>query len=111
MTLDEFNKLTLSQKWLHVKLIMDYILGVENLFTAERVLTPHHLPSQAVEERRRLRLEQYQRWEHVKTLYSVNRDEMVDTLDIDEYSSCKDILERVINMEVDDALRGIIGEN
>lgn len=122
MTEEEFAKLSLAEKWSHVTHVMDYILSMEKNYTLtatgynmRRRLNPHH-PKEDVakedkaikEQQRNLRIDQYQRWAHIKSLYAVHRDEMVNTLDNDKYSEYKNILENVFTLEFDDALREVI---
>jgi hypothetical protein len=122
MTEEEFGALTLNAKWDHLKKTVDYILqmdskysSTENSFSLRRRYNPHHSPEQIEQEtellkqeQRNLRVDQYQRWGHIKNLYGAHRDELVNTLDSPDYEECKSILERVFTMEVDDALRDII---
>ena len=61
-------------------------------------------------EERNLRLDQYQRWSHVKALYCIHRDELADTLGNEDYTECKNIMEKMFTLEVDDALRDILNE-
>lgn len=124
MNEDEFTKLSLAEKWAHVVQVMDYILSMEQSYSGKRTAmglrrryNSHH-PKEQVdqetkafkEQQRNLRIDQYQRWAHIKSLYAVNRDEMVNTLDNDKYSEYKNILENVFTLEFDDALRETLEE-
>lgn len=124
MSEEEFAKLDLQQKWIHVAATMDYIIGIEKSYNGltqgydiRRRLNPHH-PKKDIrqedkavkEQQRNLRIDQYQRWSHVKTLYASHRDEMVNTLESEKYAECKNILESVFTMELDDALRDVIDD-
>jgi hypothetical protein len=110
MTEEEFTALTLSEKWRHVSTVMDYITSTDKMYQLRKRLNPHHPKEQAKEEQRNMRLDQYQRWAHVKSLYALHRDEMTNTLDSQEYAKCKLILESVFTLELDDALREVINE-
>jgi hypothetical protein len=124
MTEDEFAALPLEGKWNHLKKTMDYIVNMDkqydsknNTFSLRRRYNPHHPEEQAVQEtashkeqQRSLRVDQFQRWAHVKALYSVNRDELANTLDNNDFAGCRNILERIFTLEVDEALRSLIGE-
>jgi hypothetical protein len=124
MSEEEFSQLSLESKWKHMASIMDYILTMDKtyesnkaVFSLRRRFNPHH-PEKDVayetdafkKQQRNLRIDQYQRWAHVKNLYSAHRDEMANTLETDKYSEYKSILEKVFTMEVDDALRDIIDD-
>ncbi|CAM6003867.1 unnamed protein product [Sphagnum balticum] len=89
---------------------MDYIVQMDNVYSLRRRLNPHHAEDQKKEETRNLRVDQYQRWSHVKNLYAEHRDEMANALDSQDFEKCKAILERIFTMEVDDALRDILEE-
>lgn len=124
MTEEEFSKLPLVDKWTHVAAVMDYILKMEQNYTLtstgynmRRRLNPHHSKEDVAkedkavkEQQRNLRTDQYQRWSHIKGLYAVHRDEMVDTLDNSRFAEYKNILENVFTLEFDDALRDVIEE-
>lgn len=119
MSEEEFTKLTLIEKWAHITQVMDYILNMEKSYTLtstgysmRRRLNPHHSKEDVAtedkavkEQQRNLRIDQYQRWAHIKSLYAVHRDEMVNTLDNTKYAEYKNILENVFTLEFDDALR------
>jgi hypothetical protein len=125
MSEEEFAKLTLAEKWAHVVQVMEYILKMEQSYSGtlvsyglRRRYNPHHAKEQVDQEskaikehHRNLRIDQYQRWAHIKGLYSNHRDEMTNTLENEKYSEYKNILESVFTMEVDDALRDIIGDD
>jgi len=110
MTEEEFTKLSLADKWVHVTQVMDYIIKMDSNYSFRRRLNPHHPKEQAKEEQRNLRVDQYQRWAHIQKLYSSHRDEMANTMENAKFSEYKQILEKVFTMEVDDALRDIIGD-
>jgi hypothetical protein len=88
MTLDEFGKLDK--------------IDIRSHFN---VMKPE---KQRIEARRNMRLDQYQRWMHVKDLYAEHRDELSDTLGEPRFEQAKVIIEGVFTMEVDDALRDVI---
>jgi hypothetical protein len=119
---EQFAKLSLAEKWAHLTQVMGYIIamdhtynGASTTFSMRRRLNPHH-PKEDVtkeekafkEQQRNLRIDQYQRWAHVQSLYAAHRDEMVNTLENDKYAEYKNILENVFTMELDDALREVI---
>lgn len=110
MSEEEFAMLTLIGKWSHLKTTMDYIVRIDSVYGLRTRLNPHHPVKQKKEEERNLRLDQYQRWSHVKNLYATHRDELVNTLDNPQFEECKSILERIFTMELDDALRDVIEE-
>lgn len=110
MSEEEFTKLSLLDKWVHLKTTMDYIVKVDSAYSMRVRLNPHHPVKHKKEEERNLRIDQYQRWSHVKNLYAEHRDEMMNTLDSPEFEECKSILERIFTMELDDALRDVIDE-
>ena len=111
MTEEEFSKLSLNEKWAHLNRTMAYIVQMDSAYSMRVRLNPHHPKEQQKQEQRNLRVDQYQRWSHVKNLYASHRDEMVNTLDNEEYEKCKSILERIFTMELDDALRDVIGDS
>jgi hypothetical protein len=110
MSEEEFAKLTLQAKWNHVRETMSYIQSMENMYDLRSRLNPHHPEKDKKYERLRMRTDQYQRWMHIKCLYAANRDEMANTLDSKEFNSCKEILEKIFTMELDNALRDIISD-
>ena len=90
MSEEEFAQLSLTSKWMHVEQTMDYILTMERNYQGQatayhmrRRLNPHH-PTDDVQkeekafkrEQRNMRVDQYQRWAHIKSLYAAHRDEM-----------------------------------
>jgi hypothetical protein len=109
MNEEEFTSLSLPAKWDHLKKTMDYIVQMDSAYSMRRRLNPHHPEKDKKQEERNLRLDQYQRWAHIKALYSVHRDELANTLENEEYAKCKSIFEKIFTQEVDDALRNIIG--
>ena len=125
MTEEEFSALSLPDKWAHIHKTMDYIVqtdskysSTKNMFDMRKRYNPHHPAAQVEEEtrlfkeqQRNLRIDQHQRWSHIKALYSINRDELSDTLGIKDYEESKRIMERIFTLEVDDALRDIIDES
>ena len=111
MNEEEFSKLDLSAKWAHISTTMDYIVRMDDVYSMRRRLNPHHPEKYVKEEQRNLRLDQVQRWRHVMTLYSINRNEMANTLENDKYAECRTIIERVFTQEVDDALHNIINDD
>jgi hypothetical protein len=124
VTEEEFATLPLQAKWSHLNKTMHYILVMdsqyiskENNFSLRRRYNTHHSDEQIAEEKgilkrdqRNLRIDQYQRWRHVKDLYAAHRDEMMNTMGEPEYEESKSILERIFTMELDDALRDVIDE-
>jgi hypothetical protein len=110
MTEEDFAKLNTEGKWQHVKATMDYIQSMDTAYGMRERLNPHHPKAQRSQEKRSMRLDQYQRWMHIKSLYAIHRDEMNNTLDNDKYSEAKGILESIFTNELDDALREVIGE-
>jgi len=122
MTEEEFSTLPTAAKWEHVRTTMNYITNMdaryENIkdsYDLRRRLNPHHsdeyvkLEEKEIKHKQRnLRIDQYQRWTHVKNLYAAHRDEMVNTFENPLYEECKSVLERIFTMEVDDALRNVL---
>lgn len=125
MTEEEFSALPTLGKWVHIQKTMDYIIkmdaqyeGIKRGFDLRRRLNPHHPPEDVAKETEsirteqcNLRLDQYQRWSHIKNLYAAHRDELVNTFGDSGYEECKSILERIFTMELDDALRNVIDED
>lgn len=111
MTSEEFNKLTLEAKWIHVESVMKYIQQMDSLYSMRRRLNPHHSKEDIKLEDRNVRIEQYQRWSHVKDLYATHRDELANTLDNERFQECKSIMERIFTLELDEALKDIINES
>jgi hypothetical protein len=108
MSEEDFAKLALILKWEHIAVTMDYILSMDKL-----VATRNEFKSYGFDKKgqiRSMRLDQYQRWAHIKSLYASHRDEMVNTLDSEKFTECKSILESVFTAELDDALRDVIGD-
>jgi len=124
MSEEEFTQLTLLDKWTHVAAVMKYIMDMDRNYTTSAVgfdmrrrLNPHHSKEDVAketkgfkEQQRNLRIDQYQRWAHIKQLYASHRDEMVNTLDNSTFAEYKTILESVFTAELDDALRNVIEE-
>lgn len=108
MTEEQFAVLPLPEKWAHIRTTMDYIVRMDSAYNMRSRLNPHHPEKDKKQEQRNLRIDQYQRWAHIKNLYGAHRDELSNTLDNDQFAECKSILERIFTMEVDDALRDII---
>ncbi len=111
MTEEEFTALSIDKKWLHLKVTMDYITRMDSNYSLRRRMNPHHPKEQQIQEQRSLRVDQYQRWAHLKNLYGAHRNELSDTLGSSEFEECKSIIERIFTVEVDDALRDIIGDD
>jgi hypothetical protein len=121
MTREEFATMSLPGKWNHIHATMDYIIKMDgqysqlaSMHSLRRRYNPHHSKEdvsyeaeKVKEQQRNLRVDQYQRWAHIKDLYAEHRDELSNTLDSNEYAECKNILERIFTMEVDDALKEI----
>lgn len=124
MTEEEFSAIPIEGKWAHLKKTMDYIVKIDaaynnntRAFDLRRRLNPHHPEEDVAEEKsrfakeqRNLRVDQYQRWAHIKNLYAAHRDELSNTLSNPEYEEAKSIFERIFTMELDDALRDVIEE-
>src|ERR1035437_5205700 len=108
MTLEEFNKLPVNEKWSHIRREMDRIQYMEKYQDLRMRFIMNHLEKHRQEELRSMRLAQYQAFTEVKALYSENRDELANTVDMPIYEECKSVLERVFTNEVDEALREII---
>src|SRR5271168_330610 len=107
MTREEFSILPLAGKWDHIQSVMDYIIamdeqysGLARMHAMRRRLNPHH-PQKDIDQeikntkelQRNLRVDQYQRWAHIKDLYAEHRDELCNTLENEKYTECKNILE------------------
>ena len=110
MTEEEFSALSTYLKWQHLSTTMQYIVNMDSAYSMRVRLNPHHPDKDKKQEQRDMRVEQYQRWQHVKALYSMHRDELANTLENEEFAENKSIFERIFSNEVDDALRSIIGE-
>ena len=110
MTSEQFAPLDLPEKWEHIRATMSYIQQIDEAYNMRRRLNPHHSKNDVKLEERNLRLDQYQRWSHIKDLYAAHRDELNDTLGDENYQDCKSILERIFTLELDDALRDIVDE-
>lgn len=108
MTLEEFALLDTPRKWEHIATVMDYITDMDRGYSLRVRVNPHHPEEQRKEEAKRVRLDQYQRWTHLKDLYASHRDELANTLETERYQSAKSILERIFTAELDDALRDVI---
>lgn len=108
MTLEEFSILDTQFKWIHIKQVMDYISQMDVHYNLRKRYNAHHEEIQRKQEERNLRLDQVQRWGHIKDLYAAHRDELNNTLDNQEFQECKSIIERVFTLELDDALRNVI---
>lgn len=110
MSDEEFAELSLERKWSHIHTVMTYIQNMENVYEMRRRLNPHHPKKTVKEESRNLRVDQYQRYSHIKDLYAQHRDEMVNTLESKVFAEAKNILEQVFTMELDDALHTVLDE-
>ena len=108
MTPEEFAVLTTGEKWAHINVVMAYIANMDRAYNMRVRLNPHHPVEHQKQEERNVRLDQFQRWSHVKDLYAAHRDELANTLDNERYQECRSIMERIFTTEVDDALRGIV---
>ena len=107
---EDFAVLSTADKWAHIKDTMHYIMQMDSTYSLRVRLNPHHPKEQQKEEQRNLRVDQYQRWSHIKNLYAEHRDELANTIENPEFEKCKSILERIFTMEVDDVLRSTLGE-
>ena len=110
MSEEEFAQLPLIEKWMHLRDTMGYIVKMDTTYGLRTRLNSHHPKKQQKQEQRNLRVDQYQRWLHVKNLYAGHRDELANTFEDPKFEECKSILERIFTMELDDALRDVIGE-
>jgi hypothetical protein len=110
MSEEEFAALTTAHKWSHIKETMDYIVKIDTAYSLCKRFNPHHPKEQQIEERRSQRMDQYQRWAHIKNLYAGHRDELSNTQENPGFEECKNILERIFTAELDDALRSMLGE-
>ena len=110
MSEDEFARLDSMNKWRHIEVTMDYIQSMDNAYGMRERLNPHHPKEQRQQEKRSMRLDQYQRWMHIKSLYAIHRDELNNTLGNDSFVQCKTILENIFTTELDDVLREVVGE-
>ena len=110
MSEDEFAALDTQAKWSHISKTMDYIVSMDRHVSLRDRYQTNKPKDQLKEEKRSMRVDQYQRWSHVKALYACNRDELTNTLDNPAYQECKSILERIFTVELDDALREVIEE-
>lgn len=110
MSEEDFAKLDARAKWQHIVATMDYIQSMDTAYGMRERLNPHHPEEHRKQEKRSMRLDQYQRWTHVKTLYAINRDELNDTLDNQRFIEAKTILESIFTTELDDAMREVVDE-
>lgn len=110
MTLEEFSILSTELKWIHISQVMAYIAQMDSAYSLRRRYNHHHSEKDKKQEERNLRIDQVQRWGHIKDLYAVHRDELNDTLGNEDFQKCKSIIERVFTLELDDALRDVIEE-
>lgn len=99
-----------EEKWDSICTRMRVIQQEETNFSLRRRLNPQHADKVVREETRRFRTIQYQKWCEVKDLYAEHRDEMANTCNNARYAECKDILERIFTMELDEALRETLEE-
>lgn len=106
----EFAALGPVAKWSHLKTTMDYIVQMDSIYSLRNRLNPHHPKKQQEQEQRSVRIDQAQRWAHVKNLYAEHRDELSNTLESPAFEECKSIIERIFTTELDDALRNTLGE-
>ena len=107
MTNEEFALLPLDQKWAHISDTMLHIQHMEVMYGLRRRFNPHHPDKHVEEEKIRMRMIQHEKWSYIKDLYAAHRDELANTLGSKPYEQCKDILEKIFTIEVDDALRNI----
>ena len=110
MSEEEFASKSTAEKWFHIETVMKYITQMDSMYDIRRRLNTHHSNKDKSDETRALRLDQYQRWAHIKGLYAQHRDELANTLDNDKFAECKSIMERIFTSEVDDALRDLMGD-
>ncbi len=108
MTEEEFAKKSPMEKWAHISSVMEYIVSMDRFVELRSRYNTNHPEEQRQEERRNMRIDQYQRWAHIKNLYAQHRDELANTFEVARYAECKSILERIFTMEVDDALKDIL---
>ena len=85
MTEDEFSVLSTQDKWTHLEKTMVYIQQMDAAYDVLKRLNPHHPEADKKKEARAVRLDQYQRWLHVKALYSMHRDELANTLEYPKF--------------------------
>jgi len=108
---DNFALYKTEEKWDSICTRMRNIQQAETAFSMRRRVNPHHSKEQVRQETRAFRVEQYIKWCEVKDLYAEHRDEMAsNTCNNARYVECKDILERIFTMELDEALRETIEE-
>jgi hypothetical protein len=110
MNEEEFATKDTLQKWQHITQVMNYIIDMDKMVEIRMRYNTNHPEKQRKEEQRNMRIDQYQRWAHIKNLYATHRDELSNTLDNEKFAEFKSILERIFTMEVDDALREIVEE-
>jgi len=110
MSEEEFAVLETQGKWIHIEETMQYIANMDKMYNLRTRMNPHHPEDQKRQEQRNLRVDQYERWSHIKNLYATHRDELINTFDNPKFEECKSILERIFTLELDDALRDVIDE-
>ena len=110
MSEEEFATLDTQSKWYHIEQTMLYIMSMDKAVEHKMGTNAYGMDQKKRDQIRSMRLDQYQRWSHVKNLYAVHRDELVNTLENTRFEECKSILERIFTNELDDALRDVIDE-
>ena len=110
MTEEDFAKMTLLDKWIHIADVMSYIQSMDKYVSLRMRYNTNHPEVQRKQEERRVRTDQYDRWRHIKDLYAAHRDELANTFDNERYQECRSILEKVFVSELDDAIREVVSE-
>lgn len=101
----EFKDYTTLEKWDSIHTCINNLLRAEDAFSLRRRVNPHHKKEQVREETRLFRTEQYAKWSEVKELYVEFRDELSNTFGDKRFVECRNILERIFTVELDEALR------
>ena len=94
--------------WSQISALMSKIESMEKVYNLRRRFNPHHPEEQAREESAIMRREQYAAWMKVKDIYAEHRDLLSDTLDNENFTQCKAILENIFASDLDEALRKVI---
>jgi len=109
-TLEEFKTMSLLSKWHYISTEMHNISSMDFVVSMRARMNPHHPKEDTEQEKRAARLDQYTRWVAIKDLYVEFRDELANTLDTQDFSECKSILERILTKDFDDELRKAIDQ-
>jgi hypothetical protein len=105
----EFADYSTEEKWDSINTRMRNIEQAETAYSLRRRVNPHHSIEHVRAEAKAFRADQYAKWCEIKDLYAEFRDELANTCSRPAYITCRDILERIFTVELDDALRETLG--